>query len=498
MSTFIRSAFLVGIFMLPCGNVAQAAVAGNFTLDLGAVDRFINAQLQNQRIPGLALAIVRNDRVVYVRGYGKAGDGQAVTEKTQFRLASLSKSFTAMAVLQLAEAGQIDIDKPASDYLPEFELAAPAAVAAMTVRQLLNHTSGFADAGFTAGLARQQETLADRVASLRTARLISPPGAAFHYFDPNYQVLARLVEVVSGQSFDAYLLAHIFTPLAMRDTMSAVTSDDAAKRAESLAQGHIIVYGAPLAMPELSGLLGGSGGVVSTAEDMAHYLIAQSRGGMYKDGRVLSAQNIALMQKPPNGVASNYGMGWVASDVNGTQTIEHNGVLSTFYAEAVLLPKSGYSFVLLYNEYALNASILAFPAIRDGMVALLTGQKAAGGGMTVPTLGYILLAVSILGIGLAIWSLLRTRHWQSRVLRSPRWHQALGVIWLFVPAILLLALPQLLAQTTGRYFGFVMLARAMPELIIFLVVCGSVGALNGMTRLTFLIRHVPRLVTKSQ
>jgi CubicO group peptidase (beta-lactamase class C family) len=456
------------------------------------VDRFINAQLETQRIPGLALAITHNDQVVYVRGYGTAGNGQAVTEKTQFRLASLSKSFTALAVLQLVEAGRINLDKPASHYLPDLTLAIPAAAANFTVRQLLNHTSGLADTGFTGGLARQQETLADRVSSLRTARTVSPPGAAFHYFDPNYQVLARLVEVVSEQSFDAYLQAHVFTPLAMRETMSAVTSDDAATRAKSLAQGHIVVYGVPLAMPELSGLLGGSGGVVSTAEDMTHYLIAQSSGGRYKDGRVLSARNIALMQTPPNGVASNYGMGWVASEVNGTQTIEHNGVLSTFYAEAVLLPKSGYGFALLYNEYALNASILAFPALKDGMVALLTGQKPADGGMTVPTLGYYVAAISMLGIGLAIWSLLRLRRWQSRSLSAPRWQIVTGLIWLFVPAILLLALPHLLAQITGRYFGFVMLARAMPEIIVFLVVCGSLCALSGIARLVFLIRHMPR------
>ncbi len=483
--------------MLACGNVAQAAPSADPALDLGAVDRFINTQLESQRIPGLALAITHNHQVVYVRGYGTAGDGRAVTEKTQFRLASLSKSFTALAVLQLVEAGRINLDKAASDYLPEFTLATPGAAAAITVRHLLNHTSGLADTGFTGGLARQQETLAHRVASLRTARPVSLPGATFHYFDPNYQVLARLVEVVSGQSFDAYLQAHIFTPLAMRATMSGVTSDDAAKRAKLLAQGHIVIYGMPLALPELSGFLGGSGGVVSTAEDMAHYLVAQSSGGRYKNDRVISARNIALMQTPPSTVASSYGMGWVASEVNGAQTIEHNGVLSTFYADAVLLPKSGYSFALLYNEYALNASIVAFPALKDGMVALLTGQQPADGGMTVPTLGRVLVAVSMLGVGLVLWSLLRMRQWQSRVLRSPRWRQVLGVIWLFVPVIVLLALPQILAQTTGRYFGFVMLARAMPEIIILLVVCGGLGALNGTTRLIFIFRCMPPPVAVS-
>ena len=345
--TFFRFTILVSALMLLAARNVVVAAPSVSTLDLATVDRFINTQMENHRIPGLALAITHDDQVVYVRGYGTARDGEPVTEKTQFRLASLSKSFTALAVLQLVEGGQINLDAPVSQYLPDFTLAAPTTGVAITVRHLLNQTSGLADTGFVDGLTRPQSTLTDRIAGLRGARPVDPPGVAFHYFDPNYQVLARLVEVVSGQAFDAYLQAHIFMPLSMRDSVSALTSDLSTQRANHLAQGHIVVYGVPLAVPELSGFLGGSGGVVSTASDMAHYLIAQSNGGRYADGSILSAQSIALMQTRPIGIASSYGMGWAASDMHGTRSIEHNGILSTFYAEAVLLPESRYGFVLL-------------------------------------------------------------------------------------------------------------------------------------------------------
>lgn len=473
-------------------DAARAVTPTNSTLDLAAVDRFIIAQMKNQRIPGLALAITHKDQVVYVRGYGTARKGEPVTEKTQFRIASLSKSFTALAVLQLVEAGQINLDTAVSHYLPDFTVASPVSAGNITVRQLLNHTSGLADAGFIRGLMRQQQTLADRIASLSAAQLVDPPGVAFHYFDPNYQVLARLVEVVSGQAFDAYLQAHIFTPLAMHESTSALTSDLSARRANHLAQGHILIYGMPLATPELSGFLGGSGGVVSTATDMAHYLIAQNNGGRYADRNILSAKNIALMQTPATGIASSYAMGWVAADVHGIQIIEHNGILSTFYSEAVLLPKSGYGFALLYNQYALTSSTLAFPVLKNGLVALLNGEKPPSHGLTVPMLGFILGAFSILGVGLTMWSLLRLPHWAAHASSLPRWQLALGLIWVFAPAILLLALPLLLAQLTGRFFGYVMLARAMPEVIIFLGVCGGIGALNGVARLFILIRHAQR------
>ncbi len=492
LTMFSRSALLTSILMLGTASNAQAAGPAGSTLDLAAVDRFIIAQMKDQRIPGLALAITHGDQVVYVRGYGTARVGEPVTEKTQFRIASLSKSFTALAVLQLVEAGQLNLDTAVSHYLPDFTFATPAVARDITVRQLLNHTSGLADTGFVDGLMRQQQTLADRIASLRAARPVDPPGVAFHYFDPNYQVLARLVEVVSGQRFDAYLQTHIFMPLAMRDSTSALTSDLSEQRANHLAQGHIVVYGTPLAVPELSGFLGGSGGVVSTAADMAHYLIAQSNGGRYADHSVLSAQNIALMQTPSMGIASRYAMGWVAANVHGTRTIEHNGILSTFYAEAVLLPKSGYGFVLLYNEYAFTSSTFAFPVLKNGLVALLNGQKPTSDGLSVPTLGLILGAFSVLGIGLAIRSLFWLPRWAARASSAPRWQLVLGLIWVFAPAILLLALPQLLAQLTGRFFGYVMLARAMPEVIIFLGVCGGLGGLNGVARLVILVRHAQR------
>ena len=442
--------------------------------------------MARHRIPGLALAITHGDQVVHVRGYGEAQDGVPVTGQTQFRIASLSKSFTALAVLQLVEAGQIELDAPVARYLPGFALASPSAAARITVHQLLNHTSGLADTGFVNGLDGQQQTLADRVTSLRTARAVDPPGEAFHYFDPNYQVLARVVEVVSGQGFDAYLQQHVFAPLAMHASVSALTSEMPAQPTRLLAQGHVIAYGVSLALPELAGFLGGSGGVVSTASDMAQHLIAQSNHGMYSGRSVLSAKGVSLMQTPPVGMTSGYAMGWVASNVNGTQTVEHNGILSTFYADAVLLPQSGYGFALLYNAYALTASTLVFPQIKNGMVALLIGQSPVGSKVTLPWLGRGLAALSALIAGLVIWSLLRLRQSKSRAVNAPHWKVWCGWLWPLTPALLLIGLPRLLALQTGRYFEPVMLARAMPELIVLLGVCGALGLLNAVVHLLML------------
>ncbi len=468
--------------------LSEPPVGGHF--DQVAINRFISNQMERHRLPGLAVAITRGDEIVLVRGYGEARDGEPINGQTQFRIASLSKSFTALAVLQLVEAGKMELGAPVTRYLPEFVLSSSSVSERITVRQLLNHTSGLADTGFVSGLGGQQQTLVDRVASLRDARFVDPPGTAFHYFDPNYQVLARLVEVVSGQPFDAYLRQHVFRPLDMRDSVSASTSM-LPPQSNQLAQGHVIGYAVPVALPELVGFLGGSGGVISTASDMAHYLVALRNQRRYLGGSVLSANGVSQMQTPPAGVASNYAMGWTVSNANGIQTIEHNGVLSTFYADAVLLPQSGYGFVLLYNEYSLAASTLAFPEVKNGMVALLMGRTPVNGKVTLPWLGRGLAAVSAAIVGLAIWNLLRLPRWRAWAVNASRWKLGWSLVWPIAPVLLLLGLPRLLALQSGRYFDHVMLARAMPELMILLGICGALGLVNSVFRYAILARLSP-------
>jgi CubicO group peptidase (beta-lactamase class C family) len=332
------------------------------------------------------------------------------------------------------------------------------------------------------------------VASLRSARPLSQPGTAFHYFDPNYQILARLVEVVSDQPFDAYLHEHIFEPLGMQHTFSVTTSDQAAARAEQLAQGHVVVYGVPVAVSELSGVIGGSGGVVSTAADMARYLAMQGAGGQFGGRQVLAPASLELTHTAVTLSGGSYAMGWFAGHVRGVRTVEHNGILSTFYSEAALLPDSGYGFVLLYDEYALASAALAFPQLKEGMVALLTGQAPPSGGLMAPALGLILAALSAIGAAMALRSLARLPRWMARSRSAPRWRQVASVAGAVAPGLAFVALPQLLAQTSDRYFGYVMLARAMPDIIVWLGVCAALGMLNAGLQLAGFARASRRRV----
>lgn len=482
-----------------CGLVLLAAVMALFppkmrpaaaqgTADFGAIDRFITSEMDGQRIPGLALAITHGDRVLYVKGYGTAG-GRPVTSQTQFLIGSLSKSFTALAVMQLVEQGRIDLDAPVRTYVPELALADPTAATGITIRQLLNQTSGLADAGFPEMRLPQPTTIEERVASLSAARPVAPPGAEYHYFNPNYQVLAAVIEAASGQPLSEYLAERVFAPLRMDDSFGATTSAEAFRRGAALAQGHVVAFGATLAYPEMQGFLAGSGGVVSTAEDMAHFLLVQSSGGRFEQSSLLSAEGVRLMHTPPPGVDSPYAMGWLTSTVGGARALEHSGVLATFYGEALLLPDEGYGVALLYNVHSTASDLLAFPRIKEGVVALLQGEAPPSGGLSVAAWGLIMAMVTLVGVLIGLRSLQRLPRWARRAGDAPRWHAVPGIIWRFVPLVALLGLPAFVLATSDRAFSYGNLLQAMPDIMIWLSFCAALGVVDGTARIAILTRR---------
>jgi CubicO group peptidase (beta-lactamase class C family) len=463
-------------------SLVPAAAAPPPGPDRGAVDRFLADALRTTRLPGMAVAITRGPKVVHVAGSGTDGRGGSVTPHTQFRIASLTKSFTAAAVLQLVAAGRVDLDAPVQTYLPGFTSADPASGARITVRHLLNQTSGIADTGFPE-VTDSEHDLAQRMASMRSARLVSSPGSEFHYSDLNYQVLASLIEAVTGTPWAQHLAEHVFVPLGMRRTVATAAAEQAGRAAPDLAQGHVLVFGTPVARPELDGLVAGSTGVVSTAEDMARWLVANSAGG----GALLPPEMVTLMQTPPRDVPGDYGMGWqVVTPEQGPRRIEHTGVLSTFSAVQVLLPDSGYGFALLFDG---NSALADTAGLAAGLAALLAGR----GGVDAPR--STLLVGAVLGGACAVVlvartrSLLRLPRWRRRWAGRPGWRAVPGLVWLLLPVVLLAALPAIVRLAAGRSFTFWQLCLAMPDLVILLAVAALTGTAVAAARVVTLARR---------
>jgi CubicO group peptidase (beta-lactamase class C family) len=322
-----------------------------------AVDAYVEDQMRRLKIPGVSLAIVDGDKIVHLRGFGRARPGgETPTPQTPFFIGSVTKSFTALAVMQLVEAGKVELDAPVQRYLPWFRVADPQASAQMTVRHLLNQTSGLP---MMLGMANLSD-LDDRpgsterqVRAFSTLKLSRPVGSKFEYSNANFNVLGLIVESASGEAYADYIQNHIFNPLGMGHSY---TSREAAKQ-NGLAMGYRYWFGHPFPAPNLSIPLSSlpSGQLISCAEDMAHYLIAQLNGGRYGDVRILSSAGIdelhhgAAEIKEMGQDLGFYAMGWI-SQVTGTSTIVwHTGIVPDFGAVAALVPDQKKGIVLLYN-----------------------------------------------------------------------------------------------------------------------------------------------------
>jgi CubicO group peptidase (beta-lactamase class C family) len=443
-----------------------------------------------QSIPGLALAITQGEDLIYIRGYGVDGKGQSVTPQTQFFIASVSKSFTALAVMQLVESGKIDLDAPVQTYLPEFTLTDPDVTSQVTVRHLLNQTSGLSELVFADMSLPQPETIKERVTSLRTARPVAKPGTEYHYFSPNYGTLARLVEVVSGQPFSEYLDQHVFKPLEMGDSLSVVTSTQGMQKAVHLAKGHLVAFGFPFPYPEAHGYLGGSGGVITTAEDIAKYLILQNNAGRYFQQQLVTPDSMSLMHTPPKKIDSTYAMGWTENSVAGRRILEHTGIISTYFADAVLIPEDRIGIAVFYNVSSFATNAFGSQQIRKGLISLLTGQEPASSWINVRLWGWMMGVLTLTSVFLAIRSLLLLPRWSQISETMPVWRLLSGILWSFVPLLALLGIPWLIARFADRVFGFMNLYKSMVEIFIWLGLTGILGAINGMARTIILIRRL--------
>jgi CubicO group peptidase (beta-lactamase class C family) len=420
--------------------------------------------MQANRLPGLAVGLVHGDQIVHLRGFGIADpSGRAVTPQTPFIIGSDSKSFTALAIMQLVEAGKLGLDDPVQQYLPWFQVADATASARITVRQLLNQNSGLQDP--TEPPAVTEAIFAQ---SVRRPSLDRPVGTSYEYANVNYALLGQIVQAVSGESYAAYVQQHIFAPLGMQHSFPSLQQ----ARQAGLAQGYTWRFGASL--PSEDHLLPiptilPAGLLASTAEDMSHYLIAQMNGGRYRDATLLSAAGIAMMHTPPRVPGSTpypYAMGWVAATVAGIPVVGHNGSTDTFYALMLIVPQTQWGAVLLSNSSGAVFRILSDSDLPPSMARLLAGQELPPAGLSMSTFYLIsdsllaLLAVLVLGWTLRLpWWYSRTRR---RALTPPRvqwWRVIAAVSWEFVlPAVLLLGIPLALGG-----FSWPQIVFALPD-----------------------------------
>lgn len=457
------------------------------------IDAFVMQQMQRHGLPGMALALVDGDQVVFMKGYGKADQtGRPITPQTPFLLASVSKPMTAAAVMQLVEAGQVELDAPVQRYVPDFRVADPVASGQITVRHLLLHTSGLpvtacdtrADAG----------TLAEYVAELQTVTLAAPVGTRHSYCSGNYNVLGRIIETVSGQSFGSYIEQHIFAPLEMQQSF---TTEQEARQA-GLAQGYQWFFGLlaptnhrfnPSQLP--------SGFMISSAEDMTHFLIAQLNGGRYAATNLLSANSTAAMQSPgtSRGRNGSYGLGWVIAPVGDVPAVWHDGSAFNYRTLLLMQPETQRGAVLLLNSFGLVQEASAYSEIQAGVARLLAGlEPAPSSGLTLGTLYLLIDLVLAVSLAIALWPLLRLRRWQ-RGLQARRQSGQPISFWSILRAgwevgfalVLLLAVRLLIVNALGAQ-SWMEVFGAFPDFVLWIWALALIGLVTGVIRMALILQ----------
>ncbi len=348
------------------GAVAQARVPG------GSIEDVVDHEMPASGAPGLAYAVVAGGRITAVGTHGvvRTGGGREVTPDTAFPTGSISKSFTALAVMQLVERGRLDLDAGIGHHLAGFS-GRPAGV--VTIRQLLSHTSGFSTLqGNTShpDATGSADELARRVDRLAAVTPAAAPGAQWEYSNANYAVLGRLVEVVSGQAFQAYVATHILEPVGMAHSFVADGEVHPA-----MATGHTPWFGGTRPLPTGTTERGTApqGGIVATAGDLARYLLVMMNG----EDDVLSAAGKALMMRPAGAASPFYGFGWSVDPDSGS--VWHSGSVPGVETLATMVPAEGSGVVVLVNRGS-GVGFGETARLRDGITAAALGLDHDGEG----------------------------------------------------------------------------------------------------------------------
>jgi CubicO group peptidase (beta-lactamase class C family) len=310
--------------------------------------------MREEKIPGFAIGIVEDDRVVYSRGFGemKLGDPkQPVTPDTLFHMASITKPFVATALVQLVEQGKVNLDAPVTKYVPYFRLKDDR-YKNITVRHMVTHTSGMPDVkDYLWNKPEYDDGSLERyVRSLDDKMLLWPPGQKFRYSNMAFEVLGDLVAKVSGVSFDDYVETNVLKPVGMKSSTLLYKNADPAKLARGYTKRNGVVV--PVAHYPYNRAHTPSSNLHSNVEDMTRWIRVNVNRGELDGRRILKASTYDVLWKPGVPVPErdwHVGISWFLAEVQGQQIVMHSGGDDGFTTHLALLPARKAGVVMMFN-----------------------------------------------------------------------------------------------------------------------------------------------------
>ncbi|MFF2093374.1 serine hydrolase [Paenibacillus sp. NPDC058174] len=320
------------------------------------IDGIMNVQMENYKIPGAVIAIVKDGKTVLAKGYGHADieKGTPIDPKTSlFRIASTTKLFTWTAVMQLVEQGKIDLDADINSYLKSMKVPDTYSQP-ITMRHLMTHTAGFEEGGvgyqITTDPAKLPGSISETLTKHRLAR-VNPPGEMMSYSNYGTALAGLIVEEVSGMSYNDYIQKNIFDTLDMKYASVQEPVPAALKPHEVI--GYARDGGSYITQPPTfeGGFRPAGSGSVS-ALDMTHFMIAHLQNGRYGDKQILKPETAELMHSPAfvfhKGMPA-MDLGFYELKINGLRIISHGGADPLFTTELHLIPEKQFGIFLSYS-----------------------------------------------------------------------------------------------------------------------------------------------------
>ncbi|UCH09963.1 MAG: serine hydrolase [Fidelibacterota bacterium] len=330
---------------------------------LEGLDTYIEQAMEDWQLPGLAIAIVKDDEVVYARGFGvrELGRPEQVDERTLFAVASHTKAFTGIALGMLVQEGKLSWDDRVVDHMPEFQLYDPITTREMTVRDLLVHHQGYrtwsGDFLWWASNFSREDVL-DRLRHLKPDYSFR---SRYGYNNMMFVVAGELIPILTGTSWDDFVTTRILKPLGMTHTTTSVRS---LPTPGNVAMPHIKVQGRMTPIPYRNvDNSGPAGGLNSSASDMAQWLRFQLAFGNWNGAQLVDSAIVRETRTPQTLVRTGqsfqrlfptthflaYGLGWFMQDYHGYLVLRHSGGMDGMLSYSLFLPEAGLGVTVLTN-----------------------------------------------------------------------------------------------------------------------------------------------------
>lgn len=348
-----------------CGNAGRPV--SRTAAPLEGLDAYVHKVMQQWQVPGLAIAVVKDGKVVLAKGYGvrQLGKPGKVDADTLFTIGSVTKQFTAAALGTLVASGKLTWDAPVTEYVKDFKLRSPYVTEHITLRDLLTHRSGYCGTYSVEDMSDSS----DIVERLRYLKPVYGFRTHFCYSNLMYTVSARFIPAITGQSWSRYIKAHLFAPMDMTRTVSTRAALDASR---NVAEPHAMVYGKTRTIERewsrIADIYAPVGFINSSANDMSHWLLTLLADGRYLGTPVLEPAVVQAMETPQMLMASDswlgqimrgtdpyshfysYGLGLIVQDYGKHKLVLHGGDVPGMTSAVVMVPDAKLGIVVLTNQ----------------------------------------------------------------------------------------------------------------------------------------------------